>query len=334
VEAPVRAMVLAAGGAERLRPLSLKVPKPLMPVGNRPAMEHVLRWLARHGVREAVVNLYHLRENIKRHFGDGQKFGVSVAYSEEEELLGTAGGVRRASHFFTETFVVVGGDDLTDIDLRRVVEFHKKSGALATIAVTEVQDVSQYGISETDESGRIKRYLEKPAPEQTFSHLANTGVYVFEPAIFDFIPDVERPDFSRHVFPLLLERGAPFFAVRCQEYWKDIGRPSDLLQANADVLTRRCSSEPAGIETVPGIWIGEACAADQTAFLEPPVCLGSGATVGQKVRLGPCLALGNESHASAGSRLANCVVFDDTIVPRNTMLESALVGPDEVVVRV
>jgi mannose-1-phosphate guanylyltransferase/phosphomannomutase len=327
-------MVLGAGEAERLRPLSLKVPKPLMPVGNRPCMEHVLRWLARHGVREVIVNLYHLPEHIKKYFGDGQKFGVSLAYSEEEELLGTAGGVKRASHFFTETFVVVGSDDLTDIDLGRVVEFHRKSGALATIAATEVEDVSEYGICETDESGRIKRYLEKPTPEQTFSHLANTAVYVFEPGIFDFVPSVERPDFSRHVFPLLLERGAPFFALRRQEYWKDIGRPSDLLQANMDVLTRRCSSEPAGIETVPGIWIGEACAADPTAFLEPPVCLGSGATVGQKVRLGPCVAIGNESHASAKSHLANCVVFDDTIVPRNTTLESAVVGPDGEIVQV
>jgi mannose-1-phosphate guanylyltransferase/phosphomannomutase len=297
-------------------------------------MEHVLRWLARHGVREVVVNLCHMGEAIRDYFGDGSRFAASIAYSEEEELLGTAGGVKKASHFFSETFVVVGGDDLTDIDLGRVVEFHRKSGALATIAVTEVADVSQYGISETEETGRIKRYLEKPTPEQTFSHLANTGVYVFEPGIFDFIPDVERPDFSRHVFPLLLERGAAFFAVRCQEYWKDIGRPSDLLQANLDVLTKRCSGEPAGIETVPGIWIGEACALDPTAFLEPPVCLGSGATVGQKVRLGPCVAMGNESHVSAGSRLADCLVLDDAIVPRNTTLESAIVGPDGTVVQV
>jgi NDP-sugar pyrophosphorylase family protein len=322
----MKAMILAAGGGTRLHPLTHALPKPMLPIANAPVMEYVVRLLARHGFDSIIVNLHHLGHTIADHFGDGQRLGVRITYSREDEPTGTAGGVKRVADFFGgETFVVIGGDDLTDIDVGAVLDFHRHRGALATIALTEVSDVSQFGVVVTDETGRILRFQEKPPPAEALSNLANTGVYVFEPEMLDFIPADEFFDFGRQVFPLLLERGAAFYGYRAGGYWRDVGTPREYLEANWDALEGRLGGGASRRQC--RVQRGRNCVVARRAVLEAPVLLGDGAEIGRGARIGPVACVGAGARIGAGAVVTRSVVWPGVQVGEDVALESSIAAP-------
>ncbi|MGH3504571.1 MAG: nucleotidyltransferase family protein, partial [Nocardioidaceae bacterium] len=220
----MRAVVMAGGEGSRLRPLTANTPKPLLPVVNRPIMQHVLRLLKRHGFTETVVTVQFLASLIRNYFGDGEDFGMSLQYATEESPLGTAGSVKNAAEALSDdTFLVVSGDALTDIDLGKLLAYHAEHGALATVCLARVPNPLEFGITIVGEDGRIQRFLEKPSWGQVFSDTVNTGIYVLEPEILDHVADGEVVDWSGDVFPKLLESGAPLYGYVADGYWEDVG---------------------------------------------------------------------------------------------------------------
>ena len=291
----MRAMILAAGLGTRLRPITHAMPKPMVPVLNRPVMEHIVRLLVGNGFTEAIANLHWFPETIEGHFGDGSELGIDLSYSREEQLLGTSGGVRNAAGFLGDSFLVISGDALTDIDLRAMAEFHGSHDGIATLATKRVADTSQFGVAITDEDGRIQGFQEKPPPAEALSDLANCGIYMFRSAIFDFFPEpgtskaasAEDPagfaDWAMDVFPALLEGDVPFYSHEIDRYWNDIGNLDELRQGNIDALLGAVSVEPGADRVGEGVW--SATPLD-----------------GADVRAPPCSARGWRSARGPGSR--------------------------------
>ncbi|NLW25283.1 MAG: nucleotidyltransferase family protein, partial [Clostridia bacterium] len=231
----MRAMIMAAGVGSRLMPLTKTVPKPMVPIVNVPVMEYCVKLLKKHGIYNIIANTHYLPSKITDYFQDGKKFGVNMTYSYERELLGTAGGVKNNSWFLDETFCIVSGDALTNIDLTEMYKFHKEKNALATLALKPVEDVTQYGVVVTDEEQCIKAFQEKPKKEEALSNLVNTGIYIFEPEIFSYIPEGFY-DFGKQLFPKLVEMEERIFGFFTDDYWCDVGSLNVYKQANWDVL--------------------------------------------------------------------------------------------------
>ena len=233
----MRAIILAAGEGIRLRPLTLETPKVLLPVGGVPLIEHTLIWLNNYGISEVAISLYHLGEKIKDFLGDGSRFGMSISYSPEETLLGTAGGVKRMEPFFTDTFVVVYGDVLTNFDLDAMVRFHQAKNSLATIAVLWVPNPWDVGIVEMNEEGRVLSFTEKPPCGSEMGNFGSGGVYVLEKRTLDYIPAKGPSDFAYDIFPKLLELSLPAYGyvLKPDDYLLDIGTTDKYQKANEDV---------------------------------------------------------------------------------------------------
>ena len=234
----MKAMVLAAGLGTRLKPLTFELPKPMVPVLDRPVMAHIVGALARQGFDEIVANLHHYPETIERYFGD------RLTYRLEEELLGTAGGVRNVADFFgEEEIVVISGDALTDTDPSALVERHRSAGGIATLTVKKVPNTREYGVVIHDGEGRVQGFQEKPDPAEALSDLGNCGIYCFSPEVFDYFPDRPFADWANDVFPALLENDVPFFVHEIGDYWNDVGSLDELRQGTFDVAPR-CGQAP------------------------------------------------------------------------------------------
>ncbi|HSK49032.1 MAG TPA: NDP-sugar synthase [Solirubrobacterales bacterium] len=326
----MRAMVLAAGLGTRLRPITYGMPKPMVPVVNRPVMEHILRLLARHGFTETIANLHWFPETITAHFGDGSGCGVSLSYSPEEQLLGTSGGVRKAAEFLGGSFLVISGDALTDIDLKAMREFHESHDGVATLATKRVEDTSQFGVAITGADGRIQGFQEKPDPAEALSDLANCGIYMFRSEIFDFFPapgtskaagegDPEGfADWAMDVFPALLESDVPFYSHEVDAYWNDIGSLEELREGNLDALHGKVRLELEG-ELADGVRTGTP--EEDEGALRGPVLLGEGCELGDDVRIDGPAIVGDRAKIGAGSRLREVIVLPGAeIGPRTTLV--------------
>jgi mannose-1-phosphate guanylyltransferase/mannose-1-phosphate guanylyltransferase/phosphomannomutase len=319
---------MAAGLGTRLRPLTWDVPKPMVPVANRPIMEHVVELLARNDLGEIVANLHWFGDLVRNAFGDGSRLGVEITYSEEEKLLGTAGGVRNVREFFgSEPFVVLAADALTDIDLGALARTHAENDWIATLAAVKVEDTSEYGVIVTGDDGRVQGFQEKPDPAEAVSNLANCMIYVLEPEIFDYFPDKEEVDFALDVFPALLEADVPFGVHSSGEYWNDVGSLPEYLQGNLDVITGAVNVTPAGelIETADGL--------GRDIVLEGPVLLGDGAQIGDGARLDGPLVIGAGTTIGARARVKESVLLPGTTVPESGLLAGAIAGNGEVLAR-
>ena len=244
----MRAVVMAGGEGTRLRPLTSNQPKPMVPIVGKPCMEHILELLREHGFEDVVVTVAFLPQAIRSYFGDGENLGLNIEYSVEESPLGTAGSVRLGSDRLDDTFLVISGDALCDIDLGKIVEFHKEKGAAVTIGLKSVENPLEFGIVVTDEDGRVERFLEKPSWGQVFSDTINTGIYVLEPEVLRHIPTDRPYDFSKELFPLLLEMGRPIYGYVCDGYWQDIGNLDQYRQANFDALDEKVRLNVSGPE--------------------------------------------------------------------------------------
>lgn len=233
----MKAMILAAGEGTRLRPLTLETPKVLLPIGGVPLIQHSLAWLKSYGIFEIAVNLHYLGDKIRGFLGDGSRFGVKITYSQEETLLGTAGGVRRMEQFFNDTFMVVYGDNLTDFDLSAMLEFHREKMALATLAIFKAPNPSEVGIVRINGQRRITSLVEKAPLGSALENLANGGIYVLEREVLSHIPSQGFSDFSYSIFPKLIKLGLPVYgyALRPEDYFLDIGTPDNYHQANEDM---------------------------------------------------------------------------------------------------
>jgi mannose-1-phosphate guanylyltransferase/phosphomannomutase len=322
----MKAMILAAGVGSRLDPLTRNVPKPMVPIVNRPVMEHIVELLKRHGFNEIMVNLYYLGEQIETHFGDGSRWGVRIHYSKEDRLWGDAGSVKRCEHFFDDTFVVIGGDDITDLDLTRLLRYHKEKRAIATIALSLVDDPSEYGIALLNERGRITRFLEKPRGEVIFSNAANTGVYVFEPEIFDLIPRGVTYGFGANLLPLLLEQRRPFYGFLTSSYWKDVGNLRTYQQTHVDAMQGRVSLRIPYPETRKYVWIGSNVKIDPTAEIGYPVIIGNNCEIGPGAKVLEYSVLGDNCVVEDNATVQESILWEGAVVMRDTMLVRCVVG--------
>jgi mannose-1-phosphate guanylyltransferase len=323
----MRAMILAGGMSTRLYPLTKQVPKPIVPVAGEPISGHVLRWLSSFGYDEVAINVFYLAELVEATFGDGSRYGAKLHYLRERELSGSAGALKQMEGWFDGTFVVVGCDDLTDADLASLVRFHKERGALATIGLLEVDEVDQYGVVILDETGRITGFQEKPAKGTEKSKLANTGIYVFEPAIFDRIPANTFYDFGKQVFPELVADGLPFYAMELKgAYWRDIGTPDEYRRATDDVLLGRVHVRGARATGVPpGVVV------PASTRIEGAVRIGDDAEIGERVSIVGPSVIGDGVRIGEGAVLEGAIIWNGATIGARAVLRDTIVGERYVV---
>lgn len=324
----MKAMVLAAGKGTRLAPLTAEIPKPLAPVAGKPIIQHIFELLERAGVEEVHANVYYLAEAILAHYGPETRMnGMTIRVTEEEKLMGTAGGLRRISDRFDDTFAVVMGDALTDVDLREVVAFHKERGALATLALMRVENTSQYGVVELDAEKNILAFQEKPATEDAVSTLANTGIYILEPEAMEYIPEDTFFDFAEDVFPRLLAAGERFVGYEGDFYWSDIGTLSAYRAAQLDVLSGKVRA------SIPGERWGESLWVDRDARLHPTVSLAGGVVIGRDAVIGPAATLdgdvivGHGCQVGAGATVKHSILLTGASIGEDAYVEGCIIGP-------
>jgi mannose-1-phosphate guanylyltransferase len=337
----MKAMILAAGKGTRVRPITHTTPKPMIPILQKPVMEFLLELLRQHGFDQIMVNVSHLAEEIENYFRDGQRFGVQIAYSFEGriedgeligEAIGSAGGLKRIQDFqpfFDDTFVVLCGDALIDLDLTEAVRRHRAKGAMASLITKRVprDQVSSYGVVVTDPDGRVLSFQEKPEVDEAASDMINTGVYIFEPEVFNYIPSGEPFDIGADLFPKLVEAGAPFFALPMEFEWVDIGKVPDYWQAIRSVLQGHVRQvQIPGVEVRPGIYTGLNVAADWDKInVEGPIYVGGmtriedGATI-----IGPAM-IGPSCHICEGATIDNSIIFDYSRIGAGVRLVEKLV---------
>ena len=339
----MKAMILAAGKGTRVQPITHVIPKPMIPILQKPVMEFLLELLREHGFNEIMVNVSHLAEEIENYFRDGQRFGVQIAYSfegriEDGELigqaLGSAGGLKKIQNFqpfFDDTFVVLCGDALIDLNLTEAVKRHREKGALASLVTKRVprDQVSSYGVVVTDDQGRVLSFQEKPSVEEAASDMINTGIYIFEPQIFDYIPSGQPFDIGSDLFPRLASAGAPFYALPMEFEWVDIGKVPDYWQAIRSVLQGEVRQvQIPGKEVRPGVFAGLNVAADWDKIkIQGPVYVGgmtrieNGATI-----IGPAM-IGPSCQVCEGATIDNSIIFDySRIGPGVRLFEKLVFG--------
>jgi mannose-1-phosphate guanylyltransferase/phosphomannomutase len=322
----VKAVVMAGGQGTRLRPLTSNQPKPMVPVVNKPAAQHILELVQRHGINEAVMTLAFLPRHIRNYFGDGSSMGMHIDYTVEEVPAGTAGSVRLAKDLLDETFIVISGDALTDFDLTSVIAFHRERQAMITIALKSVANPLEFGVVIVDDEGRIQRFLEKPGWGQVFSDTVNTGIYVLEPEVFDHIPEGQPYDFSRDLFPKLFEMKKPLYGMACEGYWQDIGSLEQYLQANRDALDGKIQLTPPGVRLRGNIWIGQGAALEGLDDVGGPAVIGANVRIDAGGRVLAHTVLGDNTVVRTGAQVGGSVLGENVYVASGAIIEGAVLG--------
>ncbi|HEV2368753.1 MAG TPA: sugar phosphate nucleotidyltransferase, partial [Acidimicrobiales bacterium] len=322
----MKAVIMAGGEGTRLRPLTSNQPKPMIPLANRPMMEHIIRLLREHGFTDIVVTVAFLANAIRTYFGDGSELGVRMVYASEETPLGTAGSVRNAMAELDERFLVISGDVLTDLDLSAVVRYHEEKGATATIALKAMENPLEFGIVITREDGSIDRFLEKPTWGQVFSDTINTGIYVLEPDVFDYIEDGGVVDFAGDVFPAMLQADVPMFGYAVEGYWEDVGNLEAYLRAHQDVLDGKVEVDVAGFRLSEGIWLGEGAEVDPGARIAGPAIVGANCRIDAGAELAAYSVLGANVRVGRDAYLERCVVHDNSYLGDSVRLRGCILG--------
>jgi len=283
-------------------PLTSVIPKPMVPIVNKPVMEYCIKLLKNHGIKDIIANTHYWPKVITDYFLDGREFGVNLSYSFEEKLLGTAGGVKNNRWFLDETFIIVSGDALTNIDLTNMYKFHKEKKALATLALKPVKDVTQFGVVVTDKDYKITAFQEKPKKSEALSNLVNTGIYIFEPEIFEMIPEGFY-DFGKQLFPKLVQMNEKIFGYPTQEYWCDVGSLGVYKQANWDVINGKFALKNTKITPI-----------------------SSKVKIDEKVKNASNIVIGDNCYVGENVKLSNCIIWDKCIIEDNVVVENAIVG--------
>ncbi|HBV96677.1 MAG: nucleotidyltransferase [Peptococcaceae bacterium BICA1-7] len=321
----MKAIIMAGGEGSRLRPLTCNRPKPMVPVMNRPMMAYIVELLKKHGITDIGVTLQYMPESIRDYFGNGSEFGVNMRYYVEETPLGTAGSVKNAATFLDDTFIVISGDALTDFDLSRATQFHGEKGSVATLVLTRVDTPLEYGVVITDRKGAITQFLEKPSWGEVFSDTVNTGIYVLEPQVLDYIEEGQIFDFSKDLFPLLLKEGKSINGVVLEGYWCDIGNLQQYLQAHLDTLSEKVKINiPAlwkeGVYTSPGVEI------DDSAIIKGPAFIGENCKIGAEARIDSFTVLGSNSIVGERATIKRSIAWSGAYIGSGAALRGAIMG--------
>ena len=341
----MKAMILAAGKGTRVRPLTYDLPKPMIPLLGKPVMAYLVEHLAKHGVSEIMVNVSYLHDKIEENFGEGHQFGVQIGYSFEgytnddgevvPQPIGSAGGMKKIQEFggfFDETTIVLCGDALIDLDLKSALFEHRRKGALASVITREVpwDKVSSYGVVVTDKDGRITQFQEKPSKEQALSNFISTGIYIFEPEVIDLIPSGQSFDIGSELFPLMAERGLPFYAQKRPFNWLDIGSVADYWQVLQDVLKGEVANmDVPGIQVEDGVFVGLNTSIDWNGtVIKGPVYIGSGCLIESGVTIIGPTWIGHGSHICDGAEIVRSVLFEYTRVLHDVTLHEMIVFKD------
>ncbi len=317
---------MAGGEGTRLRPLTSNQPKPMVPIVGRPCMEHIVELLKLHGFEDIITTVAFMPQAIRTYFGDGESHGVRMQYSVEESPAGTAGSVGLAADQLDETFVVISGDALCDVDLGALLAFHRERGASVTIGLKSVENPLEFGIVVTDEEGRIERFLEKPSWGQVFSDTINTGIYVLEPEVLRHIPAGRPYDFSKELFPLLLEMGRPLYGHVMDGYWQDIGNLDQYRQANFDALDERIKLQIPGIRLRGNIWLGEGVELDELDRIKGPAFVGNYCRLNSSATVGPYAVLATGVTVREHASVTHSVIDAETYIGRSVLIEGATIG--------
>ncbi|WP_461206511.1 sugar phosphate nucleotidyltransferase [Clostridium sp. DL1XJH146] len=322
----MKAIIMAGGKGNRLRPLTCNIPKPMMPILGKPIMEYTIKLLKKHNIKEIGVTLQYLPDEVINYFGDGKDFGVNISYFVEEKPLGTAGSVKNAEVFLDDTFIVISGDSLTDMDLTAALEYHKEKKSTATIVLKEVAVPLEYGVVVTERDGRINEFLEKPSWSEVFSDNVNTGIYILEPEIFNYYEKEQKFDFSNDLFPILLNNSEPIFGYMTKKYWCDIGNIEQYSKCQIDVLKGIIEVEINGVKIKEGIWIGDNCEVDERVKLTPPVFIGDNTKIYEGAEIGPYSIIGRNNIISNGSTIKRSIIMDFCYIGDNAEIRGAVLS--------
>jgi len=306
------AVVMAGGRGVRFQPFTEYRPKPMIPFLNKPVMEYTINKLKHAGIKRIIVLLGYLSDMVKEYFGNGSRFGVKIEYIRGNEPYGTAGSVKRAAEHIDGAFLVVSADIITEIDLRKFVKFHAVKDGKVNIALSEVKNPYQYGIAMVDNRDRIFRFLEKPKKTQVFSKLVNTGIYIIKPEIMDLVPPNKRFDFSRDLFPMLLNRSEAIYGYRSYDYWTDIGTPSRYFSATKHALDGKIDIYKLG---------GELEKSEDEKLI-----VGSGCAIDDEVEIFGFAVLGNNVNIMKGSKLCDTIIWSNSYIGKNVSINESIVG--------
>ncbi len=323
----MRAVLMAGGSGTRLRPLTCDLPKPMVPILNRPIAEHIINLLKRHEITEIVATLHYLPDALRDYFQDGNEFGVQITYAvEEDQPLGTAGCVKNIAELLDETFLVISGDSITDFDLTAAIEFHKQKKSKATLILTRVPNPLEFGVVITDQEGRIRRFLEKPSTSEIFSDTVNTGAYILEPEVLEYLSPHQESDFSKDLFPLLLEKGEPMYGYVAKGYWCDVGHLDAYREAQYDALERKVKLEFPYQEVSPGLWVGQNTYIDPTAVIETPTIIGDNCRIGARVNIEAGTVIGDNVTIGADANLKRPIVWNGAIIGDEAHLSACVIS--------
>ncbi|MEL7034474.1 MAG: mannose-1-phosphate guanyltransferase [Cyanobacteria bacterium J06592_8] len=323
----MRAVLMAGGSGTRLRPLTCDLPKPMVPILNRPIAEHIINLLKRHQIYEVIATLHYLPDVMREYFHDGTDFGVQMTYAvEEDQPLGTAGCVKNIAELLDDTFLVISGDCITDFDLRAAVDFHQQKKSKATLVLTRVPNPLEFGVVITDESYRIRRFLEKPSTSEIFSDTVNTGTYILEPDILDYLPPNRESDFSKDLFPLLLEKEIPMYGYVAEGYWCDVGHLDAYREAQYDALRGKVKLDIAYEERSRGLWMGDNTYIDDTVHIETPVLIGRNCRIGPRAEIAAGSVIGDNITIGADANMKRPIVWNGAIIGEDAHLRACVIA--------
>ena len=322
----MQAVILVGGQGTRLRPLTLTVPKPMLPLMNRPFLEFQINLCLRHGVEDIILSTAYKPEVFESYYGDGSRLGVKLTYVTEDEPLDTCGAVKNVERYIDGTFLVFNGDVLTDLDLTNLIAFHREKGGKASLYLTRVEDPTAYGLVPLDRQGRIIEFLEKPSWDQVITDLINAGTYVLEPELLDRVPAGEPYSFERQLFPGMLEEGMSMYGFPSEAYWMDIGTPAKYLQAHYDILNRRLPFEFEGEEIKPSVWVSEGAEIAEEAAVFGPTIIGGGCRIAPHAVVSSNCVLGPGCRLEEGVHLEGAVLHEDCVVGSESVLRRCVLS--------
>jgi len=314
----IKAVIMAGGKGSRLRPLTCDLPKPMVPILNKPTIEYSIELLKKYGIRDIAVTMAYLPSVIVDYFDDGSEFGVNLKYFIEEIPLGTGGSVKNAEEFLDETFIVISGDALTDINIQKILDFHKKKKSKATLVLKKESIPLEYGVIITDEQGRIIRFLEKPSWGEVFSDTVNTGIYVLEPEVLNYYNKGDNFDFSKDLFPRLLNDRVPMYGYITKKYWSDIGDLNTYKEAQFDILRGKVDINIGAQEISEGIWVDAGTNLGEKITVTPPVYIGKNCVVNDSAQLGPYAVIGSNCEIDAGATVKKSIIWKNTKIGKNS----------------
>ena len=323
----MRAVLMAGGSGTRLRPLTCDLPKPMVPILNRPIAEHIINLLKRHQITEIIATLHYLPDVMREYFTDGAEFGVQMTYAvEEDQPLGTAGCVKNIAELLDRTFLVISGDSITDFDLTEALKFHRSKQSKATLILTRVPNPMEFGVVITEEDYRISRFLEKPSSSEIFSDTVNTGTYILEPSVLDYLPPHKECDFSKDLFPLLLEKNEPMYGYIADGYWCDVGQLDVYRESQYDALRGKVKLDLNYYNQVrSGLWVGQNTFIDDSAIIEVPAMIGNNCRIGARVKIDAGTVLGDNVTVGANANLKRPIVWNGAIVGEDAHLRACVI---------